>query len=251
MKKRHRGAKKEEKRHLAERKAKKKIDERIESGEIIEQKCWSMIKELNSYSQDRLNATAIVEGTRKYSYREMFSMWKRYAAVFSALGITGKAGSRVAMTGASSAEVISAFYGLNMTGASASIVLSMDFADPQKWENLVRQEHITDLVLDDCKITPELLKRLLNEKYRLGLGNIIVLHVNVGEGFFSKEERNRRTKQLMETRYRETLHIDEKEILLTRRDSKGFEEYAIDAQAHEWSKKVMQIVKGLEQNGEK
>ena len=56
---------------------------------------------------------------------------------------------------------------------------------------------------------------------------------------------------MMETRYRETLHIDEKEILLTRRDSKDFEEYAIDAQAHEWSKKVMQIVKGLEQNGEK
>ncbi|MCR5624044.1 MAG: alpha/beta hydrolase, partial [Lachnospiraceae bacterium] len=45
-----------------------KINERIESGEIIEQKAWEMIKELNSYSEERLNSVALINAEREYTY---------------------------------------------------------------------------------------------------------------------------------------------------------------------------------------
>ena len=48
------------------------INSRIESGEIIEQKSWKMIRELNSFSEERLNSIALESGKRTYTYRQMF-----------------------------------------------------------------------------------------------------------------------------------------------------------------------------------
>ena len=43
----------------AEREQLAKVQERYDSGELADQKCWSFIKELNSYSEERLDSIAI------------------------------------------------------------------------------------------------------------------------------------------------------------------------------------------------
>ena len=56
---------------------------RLESGELIDQPCWSFIRDLNSYSRERLESVALRDGYRTYSYRQMFRHWERYAEAFS------------------------------------------------------------------------------------------------------------------------------------------------------------------------
>lgn len=95
---------------------------RINRGSIADQKAWKFVRELNSFSEERLNSTALIDGRREYTYRQLFRCWDRYAEVFNALGISEKNGSRVGMTGNISAECIIAFYALNMLGVSVSMI---------------------------------------------------------------------------------------------------------------------------------
>ena len=46
----------------------KQLMARIESGEITDQKMWSYIKELNSASEERLNATAMIATYDRSAY---------------------------------------------------------------------------------------------------------------------------------------------------------------------------------------
>ena len=52
------------------------------------QKAWHYIREVNSLHNCDLNKTAIVDGTKEYTYGLMFREWERYASVFTALGMT-------------------------------------------------------------------------------------------------------------------------------------------------------------------
>ena len=160
----------------------KTLDDRIASGEIIEQKSWQFIKELNSGSEEQLDALALTGGTRDYTYRQMFRKWERYAEVFSALQITDRNGSRVGMVSAAASEAIMAFYALNMTGASVSMVNVLDLIDADRWEKTIQKEQITDVILCDqnLQLQPELLGRVMQTKDKLGLRNVIVLHNAVG-----------------------------------------------------------------------
>ena len=60
-----------------------------------------------------------------------------------------------------------------------------------------------------------------------------------------RAEAEARTEKLFENQYVETLHIDNDTVLRTRRDSREFEEYSVDAPVAEWSHAVMEIVKKL------
>ncbi|MDO5133382.1 MAG: AMP-binding protein [Eubacteriales bacterium] len=152
------------------------IKKRIEDGEIIEQKIWQLIRELNSFDEDHLNADALVDGIRTYTYRQMFRKWDQYAEVFSALDITGRNESRAGLLPDFSTEAIFSLYALNMTGASVSIIHPMDFLDLKRWEKMLEVEGITDLVLCDTLLTPKTLESLVSSMDRCGLRNIIVLH---------------------------------------------------------------------------
>ncbi|MBR3166058.1 MAG: AMP-binding protein, partial [Lachnospiraceae bacterium] len=109
-----------------EQKNLEKIYARIKSGKITAQKSWKMIKELNSFSDERLDKAALITGGRTFTYRQLFRQWERYAEVFSGAGITGRKHSRVGMVSTPSAESVFAFYGLNMTGASVSMIHMLD-----------------------------------------------------------------------------------------------------------------------------
>ena len=159
------------------------INARIESGEIIEQKSWKYIQELNSYSEESLDAVALVDGRKEYTYRQMFRKWENYAEVFSALDITEKNHSRVGVLSAPAAEPTMVFYALNMTGASVSMIYSVDIEDRESWNRMIEKEGITDLLLCDFMLQPEQLHRILSDKEALGLRNIIVLHVRVAGPF--------------------------------------------------------------------
>lgn len=154
-----------------------KLNERIKSGEIIEQKCWKFIKELNSGDEERLDAVALIDGSREYTYRQMFRKWERYAKVFSALGITGENHSRVMMSGTPCAETINALFALNMTGASVSISLKMGDNSMKRLRATKEEENITDLLLPDCSLDGRYLERVARKKDELGIRNVIVMHV--------------------------------------------------------------------------
>lgn len=182
-------AKKEEKRLREEQKALERINTRIESGEIIEQKTWKFIMELNSYSEDRLDSVALADCKREYTYRKFFSMWDSYARVFSALGITGNNQARVAMIGTCAVEPITAMYALNMTGTSVSMVYFLDFNDSERWKSIISKEGITDIILNDVDAGLPLIRELVKEKESLGIRNIIMQHIPVVPGdLFSIED---------------------------------------------------------------
>ena len=96
----------------------------IERGTVADQKAWKFVRELNSFSDERLDSTALIDGRRSYSYRQLFRSWDRYAEAFAALDICGKNGSRVGMIGNVSSECIIAFYALNMLGVCLILSLS-------------------------------------------------------------------------------------------------------------------------------
>ena len=159
--------------------AQAKLKKRIENGKIIEQKCWEYLRELNSFSDERLDSVALIDFKRSYTYRQMFRKWENYAEVFSALNMTGARHARVGLLPEISANSIFAFYALNMTGASVSMLPFADLLDKERCATLIKKERITDLVLCDTRLTPELLGRLARSREALGLGSIIVLHVPV------------------------------------------------------------------------
>ena len=166
---------------------KTKLQKRIESGEIIEQKCWKFIKELNSAGDERLDAVALIDSRRSYTYRQMFRKWERYAEVFTALNMTGAKHARVGLLSEISANAIFAFYALNMTGASVSMLPQADLSAKEHCANMIKTERLTDLVLCDTKLNPEILSWLARSREELGLGSIVVMHVPVEGQFVAPE----------------------------------------------------------------
>lgn len=150
------------------------LKERIASGEIIEQKYWSFIKELNSFSEERLDCPAFIIGKKKISYRQMFKDWERFAAIFSALDITEEKNARVGLMTTLSLDCISMIYAANMTGASVSMIHPVDVIGEDRFEALVEKEGITDLILASDVTKPEVLRRVLASKEKLSLKNVIV-----------------------------------------------------------------------------
>ena len=164
----------------AERKELAKLKERIETGELADQKCWSFIRDLNSYCAERLDSVAIHDGYRKYTYRQMFRAWERYAEAFSAINITSGNRSRVGLIGVQQTETVFAFYGLNMTGASVSLIYFLDMFDEKRIRAMIEREKITDLVISEVLAFPKVIKGLLRDKELLGLRNIVLLESPMG-----------------------------------------------------------------------
>ena len=144
-----------------------------------DQKVWKFIRDTNSIDLNDLNKIAVVDGMRKYTFGQMFHEWDRYAAVFSALGMTGQKDARVGILGSPSAEVVFAFYGLNMVGAEVSIVPSYFALILNRVMVTIREEKLTDFIITDDFAQANLVGTLLAKREELGLRNVIVLHVPV------------------------------------------------------------------------
>ena len=188
---------------------------------ITNQKCWQFIRALNSVSDERLDSIAVCDGKKEYTYRRLLRRWELYAEVFSALGISRGCASRAALTGTPAVETVTAFYALNMTGTSVSMVHMSDLRDPARWARMVKEEGITDLVLADSMVDPELLDRIVRERTSLGIRRIIMLQVPLAEEYLSGEEKLQlKTSRRTLRQYRGVLFMDE----LLRR----YEAYDID-----------------------
>lgn len=164
----------------AAKKNRKKLEERMADGSINNQKLWKYVKECNSVDEAHLNATAVIDCTREYTYREMFGEWERYARVFSGLGICSSNHSRAAICGAICAEPLFSFYALNMTGVTVSMLSYPDFLPTGNWKGILKKEKITDLIISDMMVTPQLWRELEAAREELGLRNIILLHSLLG-----------------------------------------------------------------------
>ena len=165
------------------------IKGRIDRGAIADQKAWKFVRELNSFSEERLDSIALIDGRRSYSYRQMFRCWDRYAEVFTALDICEKNGSRVGMIGNVSAECINAFYALNMLGVSVSMLPVEETYDGDRWEETIEKEGITDIIAAECYAWPGLLRMISNSKKDHVLRNAIVLTTYVDGQFAAPLER--------------------------------------------------------------
>lgn len=157
------------------------LGELMDDDEIIQQKSWQFIRQLNSASDDLLDAPALIGGSRTYTYRQMFEMWDRYAEVFSALGITGENHARVVLLGSSSVEPIFALYALNMCGASVSLIMMLDFLNEEGIERMIAEERITDIVVPDYSMPPDFFFHLAAHKEQLGIRNIVVLPTSLAD----------------------------------------------------------------------
>ena len=141
---------------------------------------WSYIRAQNTAKPSQLCRVGLIDCTREYTYGQIFTEWEHYARVFSALGITEGNASRVAIGGTISAEPLFAFYGLSMTGAEVSMFSYPDFLPGGQWQRMVEREKITDLVLSDIMITPDMWPELEREAKKLGVRHIILLHSRLG-----------------------------------------------------------------------
>ena len=162
---------------------------RINRGTIADQKAWKFVRELNSYSEERLSAPALIDGRREYSYRQLFRCWDRYAEVFNALDINEKNGSRVGMTGNISAECIMAFYALNMLGVSVSMIPIEDTYDEECWCDAIKKEGITDIIMAGACAWPGLLRKISENRDKLGIRNAIALPTYVDGPYAAPLER--------------------------------------------------------------
>ena len=165
------------------------IQGRINRGTIVDQKAWRFVREMNSYSEERLDRIALRDGRRKYTYRQLFRSWDRYAEVFAALGITEQNGSRVGMTGNISSECIIAFYALNMLGVSVSMLPVEESHDEKRWCETIRKEGITDLLIAGTYAWPGQLRILAKNRDDLGIRNAIVLPTYVDGRYAAAIER--------------------------------------------------------------
>ncbi len=180
------------------------VQSRIDSGDIIEQKCWKYIKEVNGTSNEKLDLVAVTDGRRKYTYRQMFDQWKRYAGVFSAIGITGSNGSRVGVDGAACIKSTFTFFGLNMTGASVSLIQPVKDIRLKTLKEVIEKEHLTDIILPDSDLDADFLRQILREKDSMGLRNVIIFHAQAGGEFdFALKAK------LLNMNYRELKAVDE------------------------------------------
>ena len=174
----------------------KDIKKRIENGDIIDQKYWSFIRELNSFSEERLDSAALVLGKRKLTYRQMFKQWERFAEVLSALDITEEKNARIGLMTTLSFDCINLIYSANMTGACVSMIHPVDVIDKEHFESLVEKEGITDVILASDVTKPEVLRRILDSRKKLSLNNVIVYHYGQ-----SKDDLHTRTTKNKDHRY--------------------------------------------------
>ena len=142
----------------------------------VNQRIWSYIRQRSGAILDR---TAISDGAVKYTYGEMFRAWEQYAAVFSALNMTGANHARVGLLGSPTAEVIFSLYGLNMVGAEVSLLSTPCAFNPRQILQTIQEEKLTDIILTDDFAQPNLILELLMKKEALGLSNVLLQHVPV------------------------------------------------------------------------
>ena len=90
------------------------------------------------------------------------------------------------------------------------LIYEMDLNDADAWKNIAREEHITDLILADCRTAPELLHRIMRERRSLGIRNVIVMHVPVCGSLMSREQKERAAENYRMLReYKGVLFMDD------------------------------------------
>lgn len=145
-----------------------------------EQRAWKYIRDLCGLDVSDLNKTAIIDGSREYTYGLMFREWERYASVFTALSMTDEQNARVGVLGSTCAEVVFSFYALNMVGAQVSLVQSYSAFNFTRIKETILQEKLTDFILTDDLAQQDLVRELLLKRKELGLRHVIILHVPMG-----------------------------------------------------------------------
>ena len=90
------------------------------------------------------------------------------------------------------------------------MVFETDLNDEHIWKNIATEEHITDLILADCRTAPELLHRIMRERRSLGIRNVIVMHVPVCGSLMSREQKERAAENYRVLReYKGVLFMDD------------------------------------------
>ena len=166
----------------------KKIHAEMEDGSFAKQKLWEAVRAANEVSEERLDSIAIVDEHQKYTYRQMFYKWNDYAEVFTALNMTAAGNARIGIPGAMTTDAIMSFYALNMTGASTSMLPYHLVREAKLLFEMIEKEQITDLILTNHQTPLSLLRRLAEEKDKLGIRQIIIFRTPEGDSLKQSKE---------------------------------------------------------------
>lgn len=152
----------------------KKLQDRIASGEIVNQTAADFIKELNSYSEQALDRPAIEAGYKEYTYREMFERWDKYARAFSSVGISQHSKSKVGIFASKSEAAITALYALNMMGVSVVAGDAAFLSNEKVAVELLKTEQITDVIIFNDAVMPGFVEKFEKIVQKVDFRNIIV-----------------------------------------------------------------------------
>ena len=170
------------------------IHTQMEKGKFAAQKMWEAVNAANVFSEERLDTIAVMDDSKKYTYRQMFRKWDEYAGVFSSIGMTGADHARVAVPGAMTTEAVFSFYALNKIGASVSMIPYEALKDQEGFLKMLKDEKITDVILTDFEVGESLLTSLKDKKDELGIGNVILLGTEAGR----KQNKAGKLKKMIE-----------------------------------------------------
>ncbi|SEK48700.1 ParB-like nuclease domain-containing protein [Butyrivibrio sp. ob235] len=92
----------------------------------------------------------------------------------------------------------------------------------------------------------EYIRKLLN-KYSAKVDGIVT---GTARKVGNIEERKKNIEELMTTKYKETINIDNEQVVRIIKDTKDFEQYELSKESNEWSAMVMNIVEGFDTKGE-
>ena len=145
----------------------------------VDQKAYKYIYECVETQDNYGDKIALVDGKNAYSYNQLFQNVEKYASVFSALKMNFESNARVGLIGSCAAETIFSVYALNMVGAEVSLISSLSNFNVEKIMQVVKNEHLTDLILPDDFLQAQVLYTLIQKKDALGLRFILLLHVPV------------------------------------------------------------------------
>ncbi len=154
---------------------------RMKSGELNRQKLWEYILETSSVRADTDNALAIIDNERRYLFRRLRHRVRQYAEVFSGMGITGKQNRRIGILADTSAYAGFILLGANMTGTPVSFFPSDHRMDIEEFFALMKEEQITDLILEDHIVPAAYVRQILAGKDSAGIKQVIISHRHVDE----------------------------------------------------------------------
>ena len=151
------------------------------SGEINHQKTWNYVLKIGSLKSATNNALAITDNGRRYIFRRLHYRIRQYAEVFSGMNITGEHNRRIGIIADASSYASFIMLGADMVGAPCSFFPTDKLMDIDTFTAFIKEEGITDLILEDHIVPASYVKKILAVTESLRIEHVMISHRHVDQ----------------------------------------------------------------------